>query len=71
MEGILEGHGDREPLRGFGEMHWSEPGMALPGLLLTDIVITNLTNVCGVLTAYQACQALMQACILCVMQSWR
>lgn len=29
---------------GFGEMHWSERGsLALPGLPLTDIVITNLT----------------------------
>lgn len=31
------------------------------GLLPTDIVITNLTNVYRVLTAYQACQALKQA----------
>lgn len=34
------------------------------GLLPIDIVITNLTNVYRVLTAYHACQALKQACIM-------
>ena len=50
---------------------WDTWEIARQLALLIDIVITNLTNVYGVLTAYQACQAPKQACIHYVTQSCR
>lgn len=54
--GILEGCGGGEPLWGLLRDVWSSAHC--------DTVITNLTNVCRVLTAYQACQAPKHAPIM-------